>query len=672
MNTKAGRDQAHKSQTTQPSGVNWLLTIAIDDYDHCAKLNNCVRDAKAITKILTEKYQFQKVEELYDAAANRKNIIAKLNDLQGKIKKDVDNLLIYFSGHGETEGEDGDDDEQIGYLVPVDAARGDESDYFPHSFFKEKLNRIKTRHTFVIMDACFSGSFFIKIKSDKRSGAEHIASRWGFSSSLSHEVALDGTPGDNSPFAQCLLETLEEHNASFGIHGLAEAVGNKMLERSARQTPVCLPFSDPNKYKGQFFFHPTQNEAQEWTAIENNENVAAEVYYNFWQKDSSKQYAEEALWRYACSSNQAADYHLYRKHYPRGKYDNASLEKLDDATFFEANTVNQLRSYLRVFGDDANHADEAHQRINDLLSGIVPKTSPSKIILPEAPKLEIPLEGRVLDIPGFSFIKGGTFEMGDVMEDKEYDNEKPVHTVTVSDFYMGKYAVTFDEYDAFCNATKSSKPSDEKWGRARRPVINVDWYDAVEYCNWRSEQEGWERVYDIEKRLIDPYNQNKATEDAKRWYVQVNWNAKGYRLPTEAEWEYAAREGGRKVRFGNGKDIASPLEINFYAKEDRKKPYSIAGEYRGKTLPVDSFQPNSLDLYDMSGNVWEWCGDWYGETYYAESGNSNNPTGPSAGTYRVVRGGSWLLNPDDCRAANRDGFNPTNRYNDIGFRLVRH
>lgn len=308
-----------------------------------------MKDAKAITKILTEKYQFETFDELYNENANRKNILTKLKELEGKIQKEVDNLLIYFSGHGETEGEDGDEDEQIGYLVPVDAARGDENDYLPHSFFKEKLNRIKTRHTFVIMDACFSGSFFIKIKSDKRSGAEYIASRWGFSSSLSHEVALDGKPGDNSPFAQCLLETLEEHNASFGIHGLAEAVGNKMLERHARQTPVCLPFSDPNKYKGQFFFHPAQNEAHAWTTTQATDTAAA--YYVFWQQHPDSPHAEEALWRYAKKENTKLSYEFYLSHTIQNIYQKearVTIYNIDDENAWrEALLQNRDSGYIK-------------------------------------------------------------------------------------------------------------------------------------------------------------------------------------------------------------------------------------------------------------------------------------------------------------------------------------
>ena len=269
---------------------------------------------------------------------------------------------------------------------------------------------------------------------------------------------------------------------------------------------------------------------------------------------------------------------------------------------------------------------------------------------------------------GMALIRGGTFTMGDQFNEG-LTNEKPTHSVTLSDFYIGKYEVTFEEYDAFCTATAREKPDDRSWGRGRRPVINVDWYDAVEYCNWRSQKESLGLVYTIDKTRKDPNNQNN--NDTKRWTVSMNLNAKGYRLPTEAEWEYAAREGGKKVRFGNGRDVINPSEINFNASASYKKDYSVTGEYRQKTVPVDELSANSFGLKHISGNVWEWCSDWYGDKYYTQSDGKRNPLGPDSGQYRVLRGGSWFNYPENCRVANRYFNNPYVRNLDIGFRVVR-
>jgi len=180
-------------------------------------------------------------------------------------------------------------------------------------------------------------------------------------------------------------------------------------------------------------------------------------------------------------------------------------------------------------------------------------------------------------------------------------------------------------------------PDDLGWGRADRPLIHVSWEDATAYAEWLAKK-----------------------------------NGELYRLPIEAEWEFAARERGKHIRFGNGKMIADPAEMNFNADERWKTHYSVVGEYRKKTTPVRQFSPNALGLYDMSGNVWEWCRDWYAPEYYKEckaKGVVDNPLGPSKGSYRVYRGGSWYSNPRDCRAARRGG-RPAYRDHYVGFRLA--
>ena len=216
-----------------------------------------------------------------------------------------------------------------------------------------------------------------------------------------------------------------------------------------------------------------------------------------------------------------------------------------------------------------------------------------------------------LPVPeGMVYVKGGWFEMGSNNGGSE---EKPVHRVYVDDFYISKYEVTFAEYDRFCEATGRSKPDDMGWGRGNRSVIFVSWYDAVEYCNWLSRQTG-----------------------------------KHYRLPTEAEWEYAAR-GGNKSR---GYKYSGSDNINRVAWYD--------GNSNDRTHPVGTKQPNELGIYDMSGNLWEWCSDWYDSDYYSRS-PERNPKGPTSGNSRVLRGGSWDFDVSYCRVANRYGYNPGSR-----------
>lgn len=285
----------------------------------------------------------------------------------------------------------------------------------------------------------------------------------------------------------------------------------------------------------------------------------------------------------------------------------------------------------------------------------------------EAKKMMPPLKGSTVEAPdNFIRIPGGKFEMGDVMGDKENSTET-IHQVTVSPFYMAPYEITFDEYDRYCEDTNTSKPNDNGWGRGNLPVISVSWYNAIAYCNWLSIKKGLKPVYNIDKNIKDPNNSNK--DDALKWTITADWSATGYRLPTEAEWEYAARQCGQKLRFGNGKDIADPKEINFNDSTNHKKSYSLAFDvYRKKSSPIGSFKPNSLGLFDMSGNVFEWCWDWYGNYQTTEQ---TDPRGSSSGSFRVLKGGSWHSTPSITRVSSRLAEAAHKSFSNVGIRLVR-
>ncbi|HID70356.1 MAG TPA: hypothetical protein EYP35_07850, partial [Desulfobacterales bacterium] len=222
----------------------------------------------------------------------------------------------------------------------------------------------------------------------------------------------------------------------------------------------------------------------------------------------------------------------------------------------------------------------------------------------------------------FVWVKGGCYKMGDTFGEGGSD-EKPVHEdeVCVDGYYMGRYEVTQGEYKEIMGSNPSYFTNGSSY-----PVEKVSW------------------------------------DDARSFIAKLNSRSgKRYRLPTEAEWEYAARERGKRVRFGNGKDSISPDTANFDARSKSKEPYSSSGIYRKKTTRVGSFSPNSLGLYDMSGNVYEWCSDWYDSDYYSSSPRSN-PQGASSGSLRVVRGGSWYDVPWYVRAASRIRNAPGSAY----------
>lgn len=227
--------------------------------------------------------------------------------------------------------------------------------------------------------------------------------------------------------------------------------------------------------------------------------------------------------------------------------------------------------------------------------------------------------------PLLTVIPSGRFVMGSPQdEDGRTEGEGPQHEVIIAQpFALGVYAVTFSEYDRFCAATGRKTPADNEWRRENRPVINVSWHDAQAYCGWLNEQTG-----------------------------------QSYRLPSEAEWEYACR-AGTKTPFYTGETINSD-QANF-------------GEKHKKTLPVGSFASNKFGLYDMHGNVWEWAQDCWHENYQnapvdgsawleANGGNCNR---------RVVRGGSWYDDPRVLRSAGRGRGSTDVAYFILGFRIAR-
>jgi len=251
--------------------------------------------------------------------------------------------------------------------------------------------------------------------------------------------------------------------------------------------------------------------------------------------------------------------------------------------------------------------------------------------------------------PRMVVVEPGVFEMGNTRADPEgYSWEIPVFSVEFTyRFEIGSYTVTFEEFDAYCTASGKEKKEDQGWGRAERPVISVSWWDAVGYCNWLSLNEGLAPAYDSEGNFID----GKGIQTKEITLVE------GYRLPTSAEWEYAAREGHKRTE--DFKYSGSPLidSVAWYSKNAE-----------GKTHPVGEKAANALGLYDMSGNVWEWCHDWHA-SYQRD--DQKNPIGPDKGYEKVVRGSAFYAEARLARVSNRGGFHPARFHETIGFRIAK-
>jgi formylglycine-generating enzyme len=267
-------------------------------------------------------------------------------------------------------------------------------------------------------------------------------------------------------------------------------------------------------------------------------------------------------------------------------------------------------------------------------------TLPEPVVIEQEPEVVVTEKAprkvqRERKIPSdFVLVKGGSFMMGG----SERDNEKPVHRVTISDFYIGKYEVTQAQWRSVTGKNPSFRKGDSN------PVENISWFDAVAYCNKLSELSGLAKCY---------------TEDGDK--VTCDFSANGYRLPTEAEWEYAATGG---ITEGSVTD---------YTYSGSNKVNEVAWHRSNSGMashPAGGKKPNEIGIYDMSGNVWEWVWDNYGENYYSAS-PENNPRGPEQGHERVIRGGSWGGDSKDCRNAYRKGENPHFAHRFYGLRVVR-
>ena len=239
--------------------------------------------------------------------------------------------------------------------------------------------------------------------------------------------------------------------------------------------------------------------------------------------------------------------------------------------------------------------------------------------------------------PEMIWIPAGRFQMGDIQGGGD-DDEQPVHWVSLDRFAMGRYEVTFAEYDRFAKATGRETHDDEGWGRGNRPVINVSWENAMTYAGWLSEQTGQQ-----------------------------------YRLPTEAQWEYAARSGNEASRYwGNEADHAcryANVRDGTFEKELNWGNIHNCEDGYVATAPVGSFQPNAFGLFDMLGNVWEWTCSEYEEKYGGKE--QRCAIGKNSTMFQVIRGGSWFNSPWSLRVTYRDWYQRDYRLNFVGFRLVR-
>lgn len=253
----------------------------------------------------------------------------------------------------------------------------------------------------------------------------------------------------------------------------------------------------------------------------------------------------------------------------------------------------------------------------------------------------------LFDIPftALTYVEGGTFVMGDGS-----DNNNPPHTLNISSLWVSQYPVVQTLYEA----VMGHNPSHFK--HPHHPVERMSWFDAILFCNKLSLQTQQTPCYYCNAGFTTIFQGLVDTQNLPDIYI--SYLAKGYRLPSEAEWEYVAKGGKNQTTYlyagSNDPDMVAWHEDTTSA----------------QTQAVGLKQPNTLGLYDLSGNVWEWCNDWYDPDYYTKS-ISDNPQGPDTGDRRMLRGGSWIECPEDCRVDYRCRENPIAQEYYTGLRVYR-
>lgn len=659
------------------AGDQWLLVIGIDNYLSWPPLRTAVNDARSLRDLLLERYHFDREHliELYDADATRKNILSSFVRL-AKTLKPEDSLLIYYAGHGHL-----DPITRAGSWVPVESGTDEPSAWVSNSDIKNYLsaNAIKARHILLISDSCFAGDFFRGQRGALPEVTDAvIAKAWQLDSrqamtSGGVEPVSDAGFGNHSVFAHFLLESLKGNDKPFLIPSELFPRVKSGVAQNAEQFPQFgALFGVGGQEGGEYVFFLRQQDRLANLSREESSRqheldrlkgleAAAAVAKDKEQAEIRRREAElaaldaqiaEMRRRLGTASGGSDDTLQAMLTMVRQKEEQAQrLEQLrrerEEEERRRRGDIERLKGEQESARRVAIEADlKTYEEIANSPYGkeMAPAAWQSLVArYPAAAQLDrgdvAGFRATVLGIRSWReqttgtelvFVKGGCFSMGDASGAGATD-ERPTHEVCVDDLYVGKYEVTQGEWQQ----VMGNNPSNFRRG-ANYPVEQVSWNDVQNFL----------------ARL-------------------QRLSGKAYRLPSEAEWEFAARSGGRNETFAGTSDqrrLATFANVCDFSCAYEWK----AGDLQDRaveTAPVGTYQPNGVGLYDMTGNVWEWCSDWYAADYYQRS-ERTNPPGAERGQGRVFRGGSWANEPAGCRAANRASYTPGKSGFDLGFRIV--
>lgn len=626
---------------------NYALFFAVEQYDdrNLKALHYPIQNARDIRVELERNYGFQcepvVVNPTYRDIKNKLNQYAQ-NFGNGTFDKDGQ-LFIFFTGHGERESGNG-------FFLTKDTRLDElETTAFSYSYWRNKIDEIPCKHIFVAIDACKSGSFDPATESMK-GGNDGLFGKRGNEPSardillqeaakyktrlFASSGAMDVSTPDNSAFAYHFLEALR------GRGNLANSNDNIL---TIKELSTFFESTYPKPMGGRF----GSNEA--------NANFLF-IAENAQNTEGVKSVAtDREAFQNAQKQDNLAAYQNYLRQFPRGDFADDAKEKVrqleqqeeDNAWAYakSQNTVDGFNRFLSRYPSSI-YANRARQLTKDLSFTFEPETV---------------------------LVRGGTFQMGqsdpDIGGSGKSKNEQPVHSVTVSNFNMGKYEITVTQFKAFVDDT-GYKTDAEKEGTSRIYNYSKNQFEDIKGVNWKCDAQGNIRPQSEYNHPVIHVSWNDADAYCK-WLSRKT--GKSYRLPTEAEWEYAAGNGSRHTKYSWGNGDPSGKNGGNVADETAKKTFSTWTIFSGYTdgyvytAPVGQYNSNDFGLYDMTGNVWEWCSDWY-SSY--DSGAVSNPTGAATGSNRVHRGGSWNSGPVHCRVANRGSGTPSNRSFNLGFRVV--
>jgi formylglycine-generating enzyme required for sulfatase activity len=567
-------------------------------------LRQPVENARAIAGVLEKRFGFDT-----EVVANPTllEIQVKLMEYQNKYANNTfaasGQLFIFFSGHGVKEY-------GAGYFLPADADPDLViSTGLPYNTWRGFVDNINCQHILVAVDACFSVTF----DPDWGSMGDDD-SRFRRKNELTEnerELANHAEFPARLFYTSDAQEDVTPGRSNFArklLEGLNKPRGTTDYLTAEELFASYVKRAQPTPNAGDF----------------GRDDVRSNFLFFYKQNkiNIGDAHADYAAWQIAQQTNTPAAYRQYLRDYPNGDFSftaqeqitNLEKEERELLAWQQAKMTNTSQAYAGFIATypDSRYAAEAQRR---------------QALIPSLEKES--QTGSTSTAPdNFIRIEGGTFTMGcqDGRDTDCDDDEKPPHQVTVSTFYLSKYEVTQAQW----RQVMGSDPAElYNKGCDQCPVERVSWNDIQEFL--------------------------------QKLNAQTSMN---YRLPTEAEWEYAAR-GGNQSRgyvYSGSNDVA---EVAWYSANARE-----GNSYGAQktTRPVGGKKPNELGLYDMSGNVWEWCSDWYGAY---ENSAQQNPSGPQEGSPRVLRGGSWRSGPAVVRCADRDFYSPGYRVSFLGFRLSR-